>query len=222
MIFQVFMCCVIRAGFINFRGQILIMAQRIYAGKRKSGAKREYVIPSELHGPRGKVVWKEWEIKNRYRESMPAQLFDARGKPLHVEKSGLILDHRGKVIDSKLIERFTRREVLRDIAKERKKQKNFQWVDNRTREAGKVLTKLTTLKRQHEAEAMKMIAENTFFKVGLMKGELVIPENASLVKIYEIAQDYFFKKFSERNTSRKQELRDGAGRVVSFAKRLVK
>lgn len=198
------------------------MPIKIYAGKRKSGAKREYVIPSQIHGPRGDIVWKEWELKNSYRDSQPAKIFDSHGRPMHQQRGGVIYDSRGRAINSSIIEKFTRQDVLKSIATERKTQKKFQWVDKRTREAGKVLTKITTLKRDNQREAMKMIVENPLFKVGIYKGELDIPENASLVKIHQLAEDYFFKKFGEANTSRKAEFGRATGQVIDFARRIVK
>jgi hypothetical protein len=148
-------------------------------------------------------------------------MFDAYGRPLYEKRSGLVYDSRGRVVDSKIIETFTRRDVLKLVANERKKQKSFQWVDKRIRDAGKVLTQLTTLKRNSEVQAIKMVAENNFFKVGIYKRELIIPENASLIKIHALAEDYFFKKFQEANTSRKADLARATRKVVDFAMRVI-
>ena len=197
------------------------MPIKIYAGKRKSGAKREYVIPSQVHGPQGSIIWKEWELKNSFRESQPAKLFDAHGRQMNVRRGGVIYNAHGRAINSSILESFTRKEVLRAIAGERIKQKKFQWVDRRTRDAGKVLTRITTLKRDNEMEAMRMIAENPLFKVGIYKGELKIPENASLARIHALAEDYFFRQFSQANKSRKAEFERATGKIAGFAKKPV-
>ncbi len=195
------------------------MPIRINAGINKKGRKKEYIIPSEIHGPRGEV-YKEWEIKNSYRDSRPVKLFDHNGNHIGKENSGLIYDSRGKLVNGIVIEGFTKSDILKDIAKHRRTQRKLKWVDRRTRRAGEILTEISKLKKGMEEEAIMLLVKDPFYKVGFFRREITIPKNATVLQIYEAAQDYFFKKFKEMNNQRKQEHADGARSILKFAKDL--
>lgn len=196
------------------------MPIKIHAGKTKKGRKKEYVIPSEIHTPSGQVH-KEWEIKNSYRDSRPAKLLDANGRHIGAKKSGLIYDSKGRALNGIVIEGFTKKEVLRDLAEHRRKQRKLKWVDRRTRHAGELLTKISQLKRGSEEEAIMMLVKDPFYKVGFFRREINIPKNASLLQIYEAAQDYFFKEFKKMANGRKEDYQTGTKGVLSHVRDII-
>ncbi|MEK6958496.1 MAG: hypothetical protein AABW59_00460, partial [archaeon] len=96
-------------------------------------------------------------MKNNYRDSLPARVFDARGNLTAHRGSGVIYDSRGKAIDSPIIEKFTAAEIVEEMHAAAAIQGRMKWVDRRARQGGEVLAKLESFKYGQEADAMKLI-----------------------------------------------------------------
>jgi hypothetical protein len=198
------------------------MPKIIHAGKRKSGVKREYKIPTELYGPNEKVMWKEWELKNSYRDSKPVVLFGANGRPIKPNIHRNIFDSRGNVVGGKIKTNFSKRELFHELAIERKKQREKKWLPRRLRNASEVMFKIETIPLGGEMMAMRLITNNPFFREGLLIGKLTFKKDGlSMINIREACEDYFLGETSVAIKSRKDAFGESAKKLGNSVKQII-
>ena len=184
------------------------MPVRINAGRSKYGRKKEYVIPGKVLDARGNTIWQEWDVRNNYRERMPAKLFDAKGNIVSSEGVGLLYDKKGKPLNSfDVSERVSIEELNRRFRTSAHAQERLRWTDRRTREAGDVLGKIEKMHIGDETEAMKLVLKNPFFYEKLLRGQLSFPKNTPLTmavireNVWKVFMDSFRQQTSERKGS---------------------
>ena len=200
------------------------MPNIIRVGKRKSGEKREYVYPSKLFGSRGNIVWKEWEVKNTYRDKIGPKIFDSNGRIINGENNSLLVDQYGKMINGKIKTNFSKREVLKLLVRERKKQKELKWQSKKLRDAFEVLFKIETMHNGQEERALKMILKNPLFREAIMLKKLPFPDvkNISVKEIQSICSDFFLDVYLKQSREKKSMFKDGAKKVLGGIKQIIK
>ncbi len=194
------------------------MPKKMVVGKNKFGNPRELAIPLEIYGANNRVVWKEYEVKNRHRDSRNDLLFDL--KRSEMKGHNLIYDAQGRIVGGTLTTHFTKGELTRLMAIHRTKQKRFNWQNNILRRAGITLRQIEIMKAGQEVEALKLLLRDGFFGTAIMTGRLVIPEDKSfsIQKIKDLVADYFLDAYIKEKKSRKKSFTESARTLSKHTK----
>lgn len=194
------------------------MPRKLIVGKNKFGNPKELAMPLEIYGANNKVVWKEYEIKNRHRDSRSALLFDS--KRMQKEGHNIIYDAQGRIVGGTLTTHFTKGELTRLMAIHRAKQKRFNWQNNMLRRAGITLRQIEMMKAGQEVEALKLLLRDGFFGTAIMTGKLVIPEDKtfSIQKIKDLTSNYFLDAYIKEKRTRKKSFTESARTLSKHTK----
>jgi len=214
---------------------------RVVVGKNKFGNPKVLTYPGTLFDSRGNTAWREWEVKNRFRDSSPVKLFDSNGRLSKSGSSGLLYDRRGKPLNGRsLLELSSKRELSQFFQSQRKSQERYKWMPRRLRNGGLTLAQLEHMHEGQEMQAIRLLLRDSFFGTAITTGKMVIPENKLVLEdafihyagklpqrdstrltmelIRQIAQDYFFKEMKKEIGSRRKALSDGKLFVLDKAK----
>jgi hypothetical protein len=139
---------------------------------------------------------------------------DAFGNSNIKKNSGVVLDHKGNVFGEIIQKGFSKAEILRELVKARKQQRKLNFLPRKLRDAGEVFFKISVMPPGSEAQAMRLITENPFFREGLILGHLTFAKPAGMLQIKEACEDYFLKAASLESKGRKKSLRENARTLV--------
>lgn len=183
---------------------------KIIAGKRKNGLPKEFKIPGEVLDSRGRTIYKEWEVKNRFRDSLGINLSTRKNK----NPSGILYDSKGKVINDSIKTTFSKREVLKLLASSRRKQRKVKFMDMLMADANEVLFKIETMGPGDEKIAYGMICANSFFKASMFRGKLKIYPKMNISQLKDACADCFLDEYMLRLNSVKKSFSKGASKIA--------